>query len=155
MESSEWIVRCAVPTDLASILVVEQGCVEAPHWSEGVWSAVLSEGAVSEPNRVSYVAQDGGGIVGFVVVSCASDMAELECVAVAETRRRQGVGKALCAAAMDWARGAAAQEVELEVRASSVAALSLYRSLGFSERGMRRGYYRDPAEDAVLMSASL
>lgn len=155
MESAEWIVRCAVPTDLASILVVAERCVEAPHWSEGVWSAVLYESAVSEPKRVSLVAEDGGVIVGFVVVSCASEVAELESVAVAETRRRQGVGKALCAAAMDWARGAAAQEVELEVRASSVCALALYRSLGFSERGIRRGYYRDPAEDAVLMSASL
>jgi ribosomal-protein-alanine N-acetyltransferase len=65
------------------------------------------------------------------------------------------VGKALCIAAMAWARGRALKLIELEVRASSVGAVALYRSLGFMERGTRRRYYRDPIEDAVMMSALL
>jgi ribosomal-protein-alanine N-acetyltransferase len=57
---------------------------------------------------------------------------------------------------MAWSREReAAQVIELEVRASSMSALALYSSLGFTEQGRRRGYYRDPIEDAVLMSAPL
>jgi ribosomal-protein-alanine N-acetyltransferase len=48
-----------------------------------------------------------------------------------------------------------ARGMELEVRAASVGALELYRSLGFAERGRRRRYYREPIEDAVLMTAEL
>lgn len=95
------------------------------------------------------------GLWAFAVVSCSCGVAELESVAVAERVRRKGVGRALCRAAMEWAQGRAAEVIELEVRASSMGALALYRSLGFRETGVRRGYYRDPMEDAVLMSASL
>ena len=155
MKTADWIVRRAAPRDLESILAIEQACAEAPHWSEAVWQAVLSEEEGSGTVRGSFVAEGGGGVVGFSVVSGACAVGELESVAVAETVRRQGVGRALCIAAMDWARGRAAEGIEIEVRASSRGALALYRSLGFEERGMRRGYYRDPTEDAVLMSLEL
>ncbi len=155
MKTADWIVRRAAPRDLESILTIEQACAEAPHWSEAVWQTVLSEEDGSGIVRGSFVAEGGGGVVGFSVVSCTCGVGELESVAVAETARRQGVGRALCVAAMDWARGRAAEGIEMEVRASSRGALALYGSLGFEERGMRRGYYRDPTEDAVLMAAKL
>jgi ribosomal-protein-alanine N-acetyltransferase len=56
---------------------------------------------------------------------------------------------------MDWSRNRGAGTIELEVRASSSGALALYCSLGFVEQGIRRGYYRHPTEDAILMAASL
>jgi ribosomal-protein-alanine N-acetyltransferase len=98
-----------------------------------------------------FVAEVEGSVVGFVVVSCAAGVAEVESVAVMGSVRRQGVGRALCVAAMEWARGRGAERMELEVRASGEAALGLYRALGFVEVGRRRGYYRGPVEDAVLM----
>lgn len=150
-----WNMRRALPADVDAIVAIEQACAEAPHWSEAVWNAVLSEEEGSEPVRVGFVSEGSGGVVGFVVVSCACGVAELESVAVAEAARRRGVARTLCTEAMAWSRGRAAQVIELEVRASSVDALALYGSLGFAERGRRRGYYRDPTEDAVLMSASL
>jgi ribosomal-protein-alanine N-acetyltransferase len=61
----------------------------------------------------------------------------------------------LCLAGMEWARGVGAWAMELEVRASSEAARGLYRALGFVEQGRRRGYYREPVEDAVLMGVGL
>jgi ribosomal-protein-alanine N-acetyltransferase len=48
-----------------------------------------------------------------------------------------------------------AQSMQLEVRSASVAALALYRSLGFVEQGRRTRYYRDPEDDAVLMAIAL
>jgi ribosomal-protein-alanine N-acetyltransferase len=151
----EWMMRRAALADMQAIIGIEQSSVEAPHWSEGVWRAVLAKEERSEPLRATFLAESGGRVVGFVVVSCAGGMAELESVAVEVGERRQGVGKALCIAAMAWARGRALKLIELEVRASSVGAVALYRSLGFMERGTRRRYYRDPIEDAVMMSALL
>lgn len=149
------IVRRALAADLASILAIERVCAEAPHWSEELWVAVLAEEEGGESARVSFVSEGRNGVTGFAVVSCFCGVAELESVAVAERVRREGVGRALCRAAMEWAQGSAAELIELEVRASSMGALALYRSLGFGEMGVRRRYYRDPVEDAVLMSASL
>jgi len=155
MRAADWMVRRALANDLESILAIERECAEAPHWSQAVWLAVLAEEEGSEPARGSFVSEGRDGVVGFAVVSCSCGVAELESVAVAERVRREGVGRVLCRVAMEWAQGRAAEVIELEVRASSMGALALYRSLGFRETGVRRGYYRDPMEDAVLMSASL
>jgi [ribosomal protein S18]-alanine N-acetyltransferase len=150
-----WSIRRALPTDVELILAIEQACTEAPHWSKAVWTGVLTEDAGSEPEHVSFVAESGIGITGFAVVSCARGVAELESIAVEEEARRRGVGRALCSEAMAWSRRKMAQMIELEVRTSSIGALALYGSLGFIEQGRRRNYYRDPIEDAVLMSALL
>ena len=151
----KWFVRHAVPTDVHAIVAIEQASAEASHWNEEIWKRVLGAGEGCEPERECFVAQNSDDVVGFVVVKIACGVAELESVAVIEPMRRQGVGRALCVAAIAWSRDASAREIALEVRASSEGAVSLYRSLGFCERGRRKGYYRDPIEDAVLMSASL
>jgi ribosomal-protein-alanine N-acetyltransferase len=155
MMSAPCIVRRALPSDLAAILAVEQASTEAPHWGETVWRALLITNAEDYPTRASFVAEGSIGPLGFVVVSCASGIAELESVAVAVSERRQGIARALCAEAMAWSQNKRAQAIELEVRASSIGARALYSSLGFTQCGTRRGYYRDPTEDAVLMSAPL
>ena len=155
MRAGDWTVRRAAAADLASIVAIERACAEGPHWSEAVWVALLAEEEGNEQARVSFVSEGRDGVAGFAVVSCSCGVAELESVAVAERVRREGVGRALCRAAMEWAQSRAAEVIELEVRASSMGSLALYRSLGFAEMGVRRRYYRDPLEDAVLMSASL
>jgi ribosomal-protein-alanine N-acetyltransferase len=153
--TSDWSVRRALPCDAEAILAIEEACVEAPHWSHAVWRGALAENEGVMPERASFVAEDGGGIVGFAVVSCAGGVAQLENIAVRQEARCQGIGRTLCREAIDWSRSRAARVLELEVRASSAGALALYRSLGFMEQGRRRWYYRDPIEDAVLMSATL
>lgn len=155
MTTAEWRVRRAALGDLASILAIELGSVEAPQWGEAVWRGVLSDEEGSGSARRCFVAEGRDGIVGFAVVSCSLEVAELESVAVAEKARRQGVGRAVCRAAMEWATERDAERIELEVRASSGGAQALYVELGFRELGRRRGYYREPVEDAVLMTAML
>ena len=151
----DWIVRRATLADMQAIIVIEQSSADAPHWSEAVWIAAFANEERSEPLRATFLAESGGRVVGFVVVSCAVGVAELESLAVGVAERRQGVGRALCGEALAWSRRKAAEVIELEVRASSTGALALYRSLGFMKRGMRREYYRYPTEDAVMMSALL
>jgi ribosomal protein S18 acetylase RimI-like enzyme len=145
-------VRGAGAADVEALLRVQGECVGAPVWSEGVWRRLLAGKGVV---RVVLVAEREAGVVGFVVVSCAVGVAEVESVAVLPAVRRQGVGRELCVAAMEWARVQGAQRMELEVRDSSAAPLGLYRALGFVEQGRRAGYYRDPVEDALLLTAAL
>lgn len=155
MGAAGWSVRRAELVDMGSILAIERGSVEAPQWGEAVWRGVLRDGEGSGSARRCFLVEGDGGIVGFAVVSCSFEVAELESVAVAEGARRQGVGRAVCRAAMEWARECEAERMELEVRASSEGAQALYVELGFQVMGRRRGYYREPVEDAVLMTAML
>jgi ribosomal-protein-alanine N-acetyltransferase len=105
--------------------------------------------------RCFFVAEGEGRLLGFavgkVIGSSGEGLAELESVAVEAAARRGGVGRALCAAVADWCRERGAAALELEVRAGSAGAIALYSGLGFVVAGRRVGYYRSPAEDALLM----
>ena len=149
------ILRAAMAADMSAILGIELASAEAPHWSEPVWESVLSKGVGGPVARACFVAEIDGHVHGFAVVSVAGTEAELESVAVEPTVRRMGVGRALCSEVMVWARSRGAKRMGLEVRASSEGAAALYASLGFSEEGRRRGYYKEPIDDAVLMSMRL
>lgn len=151
----DWLVRSASLSDLEAVLALEQECAGAPRWSRSLWQAILTGGGESDLVRKSFVADSHRGVIGFAVVRCAAGLAELESVVVSSTERRRGVGNTLCRKVMDWSIEAGAQEIELEVRASSESALALYHLLGFVEQGRRREYYHDPTEDAVLMAARL
>jgi ribosomal-protein-alanine N-acetyltransferase len=144
-------VRQAEVADLAALLRVERDCEGAPHWSQAVWGEAL-QGTTLE--RAVFVAEDAGP-GGFVVVSLVADVAEVESIAVAAKSRCRGVARALCSAAIEWAKRHGAAGIELEVRASNEAALRLYAGLGFTEQGRRGRYYRDPVEDALLMRLPL
>jgi ribosomal-protein-alanine N-acetyltransferase len=140
-------VRVGVLGDLNGIVRLEERAVGAPWWGERVYREALED---QEFRRV-FVWEDGGEVAGFAVGAVVSGEGELESVAVAEAMRRRGVGRALCAAVIDWCEERGAEVVRLEVRASSAWAIALYAGLGFRRVGLRRGYYRGPVEDAVLM----
>jgi [ribosomal protein S18]-alanine N-acetyltransferase len=156
-------VRVGRVGDLAAIAALERGVAEAPHWGEAEYAAVVdradrqSEGG--GVRRCLFVAQVGGRVMGFAVgkvVGVGSEgVGELESVVVDAGGRRSGLGMALCVAVAGWSREQGAAAVELEVRAGSAGAIALYRRLGFVEGGRRRGYYRAPDEDAVLMRLEL
>jgi ribosomal-protein-alanine N-acetyltransferase len=61
----------------------------------------------------------------------------------------------LCRAGIEWSRDVGGSQIELEVRASNRAALCLYKAEGFAVQGTRRGYYKAPVEDAILMALAL
>jgi ribosomal-protein-alanine N-acetyltransferase len=152
--SSPFTVRVATVDDLESLLQVAEACEGAPHWSVSAWRSLLEVKTDSQWHSV-LIANQGGIVSGFVASTGVDDVAELESVAVLQTFRSQGLGRALCVAAMEDAARRGAVAMELEVRAASLAPRKLYASLGFAEEGVRKGYYRDPADDAVLMSVAL
>jgi len=167
--SGEIAIRPADVEDAAAVLEIERSCTEAPHWSEGVWAQTLAHpssyliyGAQANgPQRMCFVAEQDKEVVGFVVSSIVGvagpgdGVAEMESVAVREAGRTQGVGRSLCVQAILWAQTIGAASMQLEVRSASVAAMALYRSLGFVEQGRRSGYYTSPKDDAVLMALAL
>ncbi|GAC1419101.1 MAG: ribosomal protein S18-alanine N-acetyltransferase [Acidobacteriaceae bacterium] len=164
-------IRRARQDDLHCVLAVEQGSDTAPHWSRQIYEEMLEEPVAGRPRRCFLVAESwqerasggyGPEVIGFVVAMVCGGavseivgcVGELESVVVSAVFRRGGVGQTLCLSAVEWCREQGAVEVQLEVRAGSHGALSLYRRLGFIEAGRRRGYYREPDDDALLMRLS-
>jgi ribosomal-protein-alanine N-acetyltransferase len=66
-----------------------------------------------------------------------------------------GAGRVLCRAVIEWCQSLNAGHILLEVRASNIAAIGLYGSLGFVKESRRKRYYQDPEEDAVMMCFDL
>ena len=149
-------IRHAQAEDLAEVVRIERAVPEAPHWGESVYrDMLLQDSGEITLNRALFVAGNSERISGFAVVAVVADQAELESIAVDPERRRLGVGRALSDAIMVWGREAGAREMLLEVRSANAEARALYDRLGFKQTGLRRGYYSDPPDDAVLMSVSL
>ncbi|TET16525.1 MAG: ribosomal-protein-alanine N-acetyltransferase [Dehalococcoidia bacterium] len=92
-------------------------------------------------------------IIGFAGFWIMADEAHITNIAVRKIHRRRGIGELLLISIIDLATELNARNLTLEVRASNTAAQSLYYKYGFSQVGLRRGYYTDNKEDAVLMSA--
>ena len=89
------------------------------------------------------------GFSGFWIMA---DEAHITSIAVREVHLRQGIGELLLIAKLELATEMDARIITLEVRASNTAAQSLYSKYGFTQVGLRRGYYTDNKEDGVLMS---
>ena len=154
-------IRAANAADLAGVIALERGAVEAPHWPEAEYAAIVQNRGEAEgaARRCLVVAESDEKLLGFAVgkaiLLATEGVGELESVAVDETARRRGVGRSLCEAVVDWSRRQGAAEIELEVRAGSAGAIALYAGLGFAVVGRRGSYYRNPDEDAVLMQLKL
>ena len=102
-----------------------------------------------------WVAEGETGLLGYLLAWSVAGEAEILEVAVDPTLRRKGIGKALLARFVAEASEAGDCRLLLEVRASNLGALALYKGMGFEECGLRRNYYSKPTEDAVLMAVNL
>ena len=101
------------------------------------------------------VAEDGAGIVGYIIGRSVIDQGEILNLGVTLPARRRGIGAALVRQLLAAFSLAGAREAFLEVRESNLAAQRLYQSFGFREVGRRRRYYRRPVEDAVILRAAM
>ena len=91
-------------------------------------------------------------IMGFAGFWTMADEAHITTIATLKAFRQQGIGELLLQSIIDMANQRAARIVTLEVRVSNTAAQQLYTKYGFNQVGLRRGYYTDNREDAVIMS---
>ncbi|HUF64902.1 MAG TPA: ribosomal protein S18-alanine N-acetyltransferase [Gemmatimonadaceae bacterium] len=147
--------RHATPADVEPMHAIEAVSFSDP------WSRYALAGAIGSPGIIVTVAElgvpgaDRPELGGYSVVARAADEAELLNLAVAEGARGQGIGAALVERAIADATQWGARAMFLEVRASNAVALGLYQRAGFREAGRRRGYYRHPSEDALILRREL
>ncbi len=92
-------------------------------------------------------------IIGYCGAWLVIDEAHLLSIAVKEDYRGRGIGELLLISALEDVIGRGAQTMFLEVRMSNTPARALYEKYGFARLGIRRGYYQDNNEDAVVMAA--
>jgi ribosomal-protein-alanine N-acetyltransferase len=132
--------------DLDEIERIERASYPTP------WSRAMFASELAKPSSVSLGAvDDAGALVGYLVLSRYVDAWHVMNVAVAPERRREGIASALLRQLLDQTRGDAKRGYTLEVRVSNVGAISLYERFGFRPKGVRRGYYTDNREDALIM----
>lgn len=132
--------------DIPGVLVVEKLSFTTP-WSR---NAFLSE--LLENDRAYYVvAKVKERVVGYAGIWLIAGEGHVTNVAVHPEFRRQGVGRRLMLTLEELIRSRGGDRLTLEVRVSNHWAQHLYRTLGFEAYGLRKGYYRDNNEDAVIM----
>jgi ribosomal-protein-alanine N-acetyltransferase len=91
-------------------------------------------------------------VIGFAGIWVIANEAHITNIAVRNLYRRQGIGELLLISIIEIAAKLKANIINLEVRVSNTPAQSLYYKYGFNQAGVRRGYYTDNREDALLMS---
>ncbi len=148
-------IRRMTAADLIPVMGIAASLPDAPHWHESAY--LNAQNHESTPRRIALVAAGPRpeNILGFTVARFLPPQAELESIAVASGSQQRGLGRMLFDALANQLHATGVIEIVLEVRASNRAAIAFYRSAGFGQTGLRRAYYADPIEDAVLMSVML
>ena len=144
---------------IKAVAQIERECFSCP-WSENAFHDEL-DNAMSLTlvalwtNEGSKSFQEKENVAGFVNVRIVKDEVYINNLAVSKEFRLKGIGKGLLSALEDAARNKKASFITLEVRESNLPAISLYKSVGYKKAGMRKGFYREPYENAVLMTKYL
>jgi len=131
-------------SDLPQVIAVERRAFPTP------WSLAMFVLELSKPSGICLAASIGNDLVGYLICSRYDDVWHLMNVAVDPSRRRRGVGTALLEKMLERA-GLGRDRYTLEVRTSNLGAIKLYEQFGFTTEGMRRRYYQDTGEDALIM----
>lgn len=136
---------------LRELEAIESKCFSDP------WSTQAFKDTIENPASDIYIAKNSSlqNTVGFCAVMHATDEAEILDIAVEPEMRRHGIGEKLLTYSITELKKAGIITVFLEVRASNCPAINLYEKFGFNKIGIRRGYYRSPVEDAILMKYSI
>ena len=140
-------IRLATIDDAQAIYAIEQQSFSVPWSLDSIETELLNE-----DKKLYYVIEDANGVVGYAGAWLAYDEGQITNIAIRPSARRQGFGAKLTSALIEECFKRGMHEIFLEVRISNLSALSLYRQLGFTVKGMRKNYYSEPKEDAYIMS---
>ena len=131
--------------DVAAVAALEAANFSRP-WSYDSFFQTLSD-----ENYIVIIAKDADALLGYCVLLCTGEEADITNVCTAPAARGKGVATGMLTALMDAGKSRGVTEFFLEVREGNVPARSLYTKLGFEEIGLRKNYYEEPREHAVLM----
>ncbi|MGM9660296.1 MAG: ribosomal protein S18-alanine N-acetyltransferase [Faecousia sp.] len=133
------------PAHVAQVAALEKLCFSDP-WSE---RSVASE--LDNELSLWLIAEEGETVLGYVGSQTVLDETDMMNVAVHPDYRRQGLAAALICELVSRLKMRCSRCLKLEVRASNAPAIALYETLGFTQLGLRRNYYRNPKEDALIL----
>jgi len=135
--------------DIENVIAIERASFQFP------WSTRFFLDELQVDCARSILAEVEGRIVGYVLFWFLPEEVDIHNIAVHPDFRRQGIGRLLLEQVVDSARRQERVRVTLDVRFSNAPAQNLYRSFGFVIRGLRKGYYSDNGEDALVMALEL
>ena len=134
---------------VAQVAELEKICFQDP-WSE---KSVATE--LEHDYSLWLVALEGETVVGYIGSQTSYGETDMMNVAVHPDHRRKGIGEKLIVALMNELKARECVSLALEVRASNAPAIALYEKLGFGRIGLRKNYYRNPKEDALILRKEL
>lgn len=157
-------IRSAIAADVDEMVCIGRACPTAPPWSESQYRELFR---AAQPRRMLVlIMEDASGarsttseprrdVCGFLVASHIPQAEsqqewELESIAVDPRVGRRGLGTRLLHELITHVAAQGGGSITLEVRASNTAARGLYEKCGFSHAGLRKHYYANPTEDAIL-----
>jgi ribosomal-protein-alanine N-acetyltransferase len=131
--------------DLSAIEEIERASYPTP-WSRSMFASELAK-----PSSICIGAFHEERLVGYMIISRYVDAWHVMNIAVAAEARRHGIATRLLQRLFEVTAGQERRGYTLEVRVSNTGAIDLYEQIGFRQRGIRRGYYTDNREDALIM----
>lgn len=137
--------RRSIPADATGIAELED-LIFSDAWSyRDVQDLICTDGSMC------FTAHDDGKVVAYVIGRLIAPEGEIYRVAVAPDRRQRGVGYRLLDYAVKTSKGQGLERLFLEVRSRNIPARKLYTAYGFKEIGVRKNYYKNPQDDAIIM----
>ena len=143
---NDCVIRRMTLDDLDAVAAIEAATFPTP-WSRDSFRQELERNVAAR----YLVAEMEGQVIGYAGAWIILDESHITNIAIEESRRGLGCGRALTTALMQYLSNLGAAYATLEVRRSNLRAQNLYKSLGFVELGVRKRYYEDNREDALIM----
>ena len=138
-------IRRSVPADAKEIAAAEAEIFSDP------WSERDITDAISQSGSMCYSALSDGKVIAYIIGRQISPEGEIYRIATVPSKRRCGIAYRLLDYAVKCERGRGLEALFLEVREKNIPARNLYKSYGFREIGMRKNYYKNPTDNAIIM----
>ena len=138
-------IRRAHPDDATAIAEMEQNIFGDPWSKKDIFSYLCSQ------TGMCFSALQDGEIIAYLIGRKIPPEGEIYRIAVREDKRQRGIGYRLLSYALKTELGAGVETVFLEVRSKNEPAIALYKAYGFKESGIRKNYYQNPTDDAIIM----
>lgn len=132
--------------DLEQVEAIDQDLFTDPWSKEGFLSFLMKD------NTMMFVVEEKGDLLGFSSLMYALDEGDVLNIGVRKDRQREGIGQFMMDSMMRMAAGIGVNIIHLEVRESNETAIRMYERLGFERDGIRKNYYQNPKENAILMT---
>ena len=138
-------IRRMIADDVPEVAVLEAEIFSDPWREKDIFSCVTA------PTGICYSAVSDGRVIAYVIGRMIAPEGEIYRIATLPSHRRRGIAYRLLDYAVKCERGRGLESLFLEVRELNIPARNLYKSYGFREIGMRKNYYKNPSDNAIVM----